>query len=79
MSGRSQKKQALQLTALLPSSNMRVVVRLHPVEELLTALRMPDVLNTDVDTLFHVAVADDLVDDNTNGGGGNIVDDASSS
>lgn len=34
-------------------------------------------LNTDVDTLLHVPVSDLFVDDDTNGGLGHVVDDAS--
>jgi hypothetical protein len=35
-------------------------------------------LDADVDTLLHVAVAHDFVDDNTDGGFCDVVDDASS-
>ena len=65
------------LTALRLRLNVRLVVPLDAVEELLPALRVPDVLNTDVDPLLDVTVADNLVDDNANGAGSNIVDDTS--
>jgi hypothetical protein len=40
---------------------------------------VPDVLKAKVDALLHEAIADDFVDNNTDCGGSNIVDDASSS
>ena len=49
------------LTTLLLRRNMRLVVPLDTVKELLPALRVPDVFNTDVHPLLNVAVADDLV------------------
>ena len=65
------------LTALLLRRDMCFVVPLDTVKELLPALRVPDVLNTDVHPLLDVTVADDLVDDDANGAGSNIVDDTS--
>ena len=56
---------------------MRLVVPLDAVEELLPALRVPDVLNPEVDTLLDVTVADDLVNDDTDCAGGHVVDDTS--
>jgi hypothetical protein len=63
-------------TTLLFSSNVRFVIGLHAVKELLPALGVPDVLNADVDTLLDVPVANNLVDDDTNGMRGNIVHNA---
>ena len=58
---------------------MCIVVPLDTVKELLPALRVPDVLNTDVHSLLDVAVADDLVDNNTDRMRGYVVYDAGSS
>ena len=51
------------------------VVILDPVEKLVTARGVFDVLDADVDALLHLALAVDLVDDDANGAGGNVVDD----
>ena len=65
------------LTALLLRCNVRIVVALDTIKELLPALRVPDVLNTDVYALLNVTVADNLVDDNADSAGRDIVDDTS--
>ena len=67
----------MRLTTLLPCRNVCVVVPLDTVKELLPALRVPNVLNADVHPLLDVAVADNLVDDDTDSVGGDIVDDTS--
>lgn len=54
-----------KLTTLLLRRCMRIVIPLHSIQELLSAFRMVDVLYTEVDTLFNVAIADDLVYDHT--------------
>ena len=67
------------LTALRLRLNVRLVVPLDAVEELLPALRVLDVLHTDVHALLNVAVADNLVDNDTNSCRGDVVDNAGSS
>ena len=44
---------------------MRFMVALHPVQKFLPAFGMADVLNTEVNTLFDVTVAHDLVHNHT--------------
>jgi len=53
---------------------MRIVIPLNAVQELLSAFRVSDVLDTDVDSLFNVTIADNFVDDDANGVWGDIVD-----
>ena len=65
------------LTALRLRLNVRLVVPLDAVEELLPALRVLDVLHTDVHALLNVAVANDLVDDNADRAGRDVIDDTS--
>ena len=65
----------IALTAFLLGSYMRIMVPLDTIKELLSTLRVPDVLNTDIHPFLNVAIADDLVDNDTNGRGGDVVDD----
>ena len=58
---------------------MCVVVALHPIQKFLSALGVLDMLDAEVDTLLDVPVADDLVDNDTDGVGRHVVDDTSSS
>lgn len=50
-------------------------VLLYSLDELLPRARVLDVLDAGVNALLHVAVVDTLVDDDTNGGLGDVVDD----
>ena len=77
MRRRAAKRDVEILTALRLRLNVRLVVPLDAVEELLPALRVLDVLHTDVHALLNVAVADDLVDDDTDSARGHVVDDTS--
>jgi len=55
------------------------MVPLHPVQELLPAFRVLHVLDTEVHSLLDVTVANNLIDDDTDSVGGDIVDNASPS
>ena len=68
----------LSLTSLLLRVYTNLAVLFHALKELLAALRMTNVLNTDVHALFNVAVADNLVDNHTNGVRSDVVYNASS-
>lgn len=65
----------VQVNTLLLGLALLDGVLLDTVDELLTRAGVRNVLDADVDTLLEVAVADTLVDDDTNGGLGNVVHD----
>jgi hypothetical protein len=50
-------------------------VGLDSVQELLSALGVLDVLDSDVDSLLHVSTVDDLVGNDSNTSGRDVVDD----
>lgn len=65
----------VQVDALLLGLALLDGVLLDTVDELLAGAGVGDVLNTDVEALLEVAVADTLVDDDADSGLGHIVDD----
>lgn len=65
--------QLYALTLLLGLLPLACVL-LHSGQELLSRSGMCDVFDSDVDSLLDVSVADLLVDDDTDGGLGNVVD-----
>jgi len=69
-------KISVPLTALGFCCGMCVTVPLHPVQEFLPTFRVFHMLNTKVHPLLDVAVANDLVNDNTDSVGSDVVDNA---
>lgn len=65
----------VQVNTLLLGLALLDGVLLDTVDELLAGAGVGDVLDTDVEALLEVAVADTLVDDDTDGGLGHVVDD----
>jgi hypothetical protein len=63
------------LFASLGGLDLLCGVGLDSVQELLSALGVLDVLNSDVDSLLHVSTVDDLVADDSNTSGRDVVDD----
>ena len=64
----------IALTALFLGLPTFYCIDLYTLKELLSALRVLDVLDAKIYTLLHVAVADNLMHDDTNSRRGNIVD-----
>ena len=64
-----------KLTSLLLGLPLLGSVADNSVQELLPALGVLDVLYPQVDTLLHVSTVDDLVTDDTDSSGGDVVDD----
>ena len=64
------------LTTSLLGFSSQLCILLHPIQEILTAFGVSDVLNTDVHALLNVTVSDDLVHNDTNCSWGDVVDDA---
>ena len=60
------------LTLLLVSLSLQLLVALDAVKELIAALRGLDMLDSDVDALLQLLVADDFVDLNTDGTAGDV-------
>lgn len=65
----------MNVGSILLRLSLLLGIALNTVDELSPAFGVVDVLDADVDTLLDVAVTDLLVDDNTEGGPGDIVDD----
>lgn len=66
----------VEVDALLTSLALLLGVLLDALDEVLAGAGVLDVLDADADALLHVAVADDLVQEDADGGLGDVVDDA---
>lgn len=79
MSSAREDGHAAELRALASLARLDVscVVGLHAIKELLAALGVLDVLDTDVNPLLDITVANNLVHDHTNCMGSDVVNNAS--
>jgi hypothetical protein len=75
LSGLSRQPLQLNGLSLLLCLLLLQSVGLDSVKELLSTFRVLDVLDSDVDSLLHVSTVNDLVADDTDGSGGDVVDD----
>ena len=69
----------VKLDTILLGLDLGSSVLLDATQEIITALGVLDVLNADVDALLEETVTNLLVDDDTNSGLGNVVDDTGAS
>jgi len=72
-------RQSLQLNflSLLLGLLFQSGIFFYSSQEVITAFRVFDVLDSQVDTLFEITVANNLVDDYSDGSGSNVVHDTS--
>lgn len=66
----------VEVDTLLMGLALLLGILLDTIDEILTGTRVLDVLDPDADALLDVAVADDLVQEDTDGGLGHVVDNA---
>lgn len=65
------------LTSLLLRLSLLGRIALHPVQKLLPTFGVFDVFHSQVDSLFKVSTVDNLVTDDSDTSGGDVVDDSS--
>lgn len=74
LTGEGRLALQVEVDTLLLSLLLLLGVLLDTLDEILTGTGVLDVLDADVDALLEVAVADDLVEEDTDGGLGDVVD-----